>query len=64
MVPVCNPSTRENEARGLWQVQGQPALHNEIQRSQGYRVRALSQFLKKNENFRKSKKFFSGALII
>lgn len=64
MAPICNPSTRENEARGLLQVQGQPALHNEIQTSQGYRVRALSQFLKKNKNFRKSKKFFSGAIII
>lgn len=53
MAPVCNPSTRENEARGLLHVQGQPALHNEIQRSQGYRVRALSQFLKKKENFKK-----------
>lgn len=64
MAPICDPSTRENEARGLLHVQGQPALHNEIQTSQGYRVKALSQFLKKNENFRKSKKFFSGAIII
>lgn len=51
MAHICDPSTRENEARALLKAQGQPGLHNEIQTSQGYRVRALAQFLKQKENF-------------
>lgn len=43
LVPAYNPSTREAEAGGLLQVQGQPCLYSEFQGSQGFIEETLPQ---------------------